>query len=263
LEENSITTINRVIATHPHQDHIAGLTALLNDSDFVVEEVIVTDISSTSIAYQNFIDALNNNGLSPITATAQHLINLDITVSTQIISPPTSQISDEPNASRASSNSLVTHLVYNDISFLFSGDATHTTENWIISNYPTLDINIMNSPHHGSKYSNTENFIDHVQPELVIFSADQNNQWGHPDPETVNRYSNNNIPTLQTGIDGDVRIHTDGTRCSLFLEGQPEQPCYAGVVAVPEFSFVWIVLLIGMISAILFSRKILFVPKVY
>ena len=59
----------------------------------------------------------------------------------------------------------------------------------------------------------------------------------------------------QTGTEGDILIKTDGTRCSLFLGNQPEQPCYPGVVIVPEFPVVFLVLGISVMGIVLISMK--------
>ena len=93
-----------------------------------------------------------------------------------------------------------------------------------------------------------------LTPKMVVFSADQNNMYGHPDPEIISKYDSKNISHYQTGIDGNIAIKTDGIRCSLFIEGMPEQPCYSGVQIVPEFPFAAVMLLIAM-SAVVLSVK--------
>jgi competence protein ComEC len=113
----------------------------------------------------------------------------------------------------------------------------------------------MNGLHHGTKYANSENFIQATTPNLVIFSANENNQYGHPHPESIQRYENTGIRTLQTGLVDDIVIQTDGTRCSLLLDGEPEQPCYSGVIVVPEFPFAVIVLVSALVPTILLSKR--------
>ena len=257
LIQEGVTEIDVMVGTHPDQDHIAGLTAVLNDPDFDVREVLVSHVTSPTLTYQNFMNAISSNGLTAQTVFDGHTINLDPSVDVTVISPPTSEVPDGTNASEANSNSLIIHMMYEGVSFLFTADATHTTESWIASNHSPLNINIMNGPHHGSRYSSTQNFISHVDPELVVFSANQNNQYGHPHQDAIDRYSNHpeNVSLLQTGLVGDVIIRTDGLRCSLFLEGQPEQPCYAGVVVVPEFGTMAILVFSGgLIGTIIFLR---------
>jgi competence protein ComEC len=144
-------------------------------------------------------------------------------------------------------------LEYGDISFLLTADATFATEEYLIQNHP-VDVDIMNSPHHGSKYSSTDEFLDTVTPKLVIFSANQNNIYNHPASEIISAYDTNNINHYQTGLHGNIVIKTDGVRCSLFIDGEAEQPCYSDVQIVPEFPFGIVVLLAAM-SGVVVSVK--------
>jgi len=234
-----------IVATHPDQDHIAGLSSVLTDSDFDVKQVITNHIPSTTQTYQNFISQISSNGLQQQIVYDGYLISLDDTVTTKIISPPQAGIPKGTNAGLENSNSLITHIEYGQVSFLLTGDATHTTENWIVQNHPSLDVDIINSPHHGSKYSSTEVFLDSITPKSIIISADQNNQYGHPHQDILDRYSARNINYYQTGIEGDIVIKTDGIGCSLYVENQPEQPCYQGIHVVPEFPFAILVMILG------------------
>lgn len=257
LDEYNVDTINLMLATHSDRDHVNGLTELLQNGEFQVDEIWVNPIEDTGSTYQEFLTSAN--GINVVVATVGKKIELDNTVDAQIVSPPDYLIeADGTTATLDNSNSLVTKIVYNGVSFLFTGDATHTTEDWLIVNqgsFDSLDIDIMNGLHHGTKYANSENFIQVTTPNLVIFSANENNQYGHPHPEAIQRYENAGVRTLQTGLVGDVVIQTDGTRCSLFLDGEPEQPCYSGITIVPEFSLAVIVLVSALVPTILLSKR--------
>jgi competence protein ComEC len=243
-----------MIGTHADQDHIAGLTKVLDDSDFTVKQVLISHVPSNTLTYQNFLAKLSDNGLQFQPGFDGYLIDLDSSVAAKIISPPIGGIQDGPNASTSNSNALVTLLEYGNVSFLLTSDATHTTESWIVQNHPNLDIDIMNGPHHGSKYSSTDEFIDHLTPQLVIFSADVDNEYGHPHQETIDKYQSRGINHYQTGLEGNIIIKTDGVRCSLILEGDPEQPCYSGVQVVPEFPFVFAILFTSVFGIVLLSK---------
>ncbi len=254
LKQHGISEIDVMIGTHADQDHIAGLTKVLDDSDFVVKQVLISYIPSSTLTYRNFLDELSDNGLQSQAVFDGHIIDVDSSVATKILSPPIGGIQDGPSASLANSNSLVTLLEYGNVSFLLTADATHTTELWIVQNHPNLDIDIMNGPHHGSKHSSTDAFIDHITPQLVIFSANLNNEYGHPHQEAVNEYLSRGINHYQTGLEGNIVIKTDGSGCSLILEGQPEQPCYSGVQVVPEFPFVLTILVGSVFGVVLLSK---------
>lgn len=254
LKQYNVTEIDVMIGTHADQDHIAGLTKVLDDSDFIVKQVLISYVTSNTLTYQNFLAEISDNGLQPQTVFDGHTIDIDGYVTVRIISPPTEGIPDGTNASTSNSNALITLLEYGNVSFLLTADATHTTESWIVQNHPNLDIDIMNGPHHGSKYSSTDEFIDHLTPQLVIFSADVDNEYGHPHQEAINEYQSRGINHYQTGLEGNIVIKTDGSRCSLILEGESEQPCYSGVQVVPEFPLVLVVLVASVFVVVLFSK---------
>jgi competence protein ComEC len=254
LKQYNVSEIDVMIGTHADQDHIAGLTKVLDDSDFTVKEVFISYVPSSTLTYQNFLGEISDNGLQSQAVFDDHVIDLDGAVTTKIISPPIGGIQDGPSASLSNSNSLVTFLEYGSVSFLLTADATHTTESWIVQNHPDLDIDIMNGPHHGSKYSSTDAFIDHLTPQLVIFSADQNNEYGHPHQEAIDEYQSRGITHYQTGLEGNIVIKTDGNGCSLILEGEPEKPCYSGIQVVPEFPFVLAILFGSVFGVILLSK---------
>ncbi|HEX9846698.1 MAG TPA: MBL fold metallo-hydrolase [Candidatus Nitrosotenuis sp.] len=254
LKQHNISEIDVMVGTHADQDHIAGLTKVLDDSDFTVKQVFISYVPSSTLTYQNFLNELSDNGLQSQAVFDGHVIDLDSAVTAKIISPPIGGIQDGPSASLSNSNSLVTLLEYGSVSFLLTADATHTTESWIVQNHPDLDIDIMNGPHHGSKYSSTDAFIDHLTPQLVIFSADQNNEYGHPHQEVIDEYQSRGINHYQTGLEGSIVIKTDGVGCSLILEGEPEQPCYSGIQVVPEFPLVLAILFASVFVVVLFSK---------
>ncbi len=249
LKQYNISDIDAMVGTHADQDHIAGLTKILQDSDFAVQQVLISHVPSNTDTYQNFLAEISDNGMQPRIVFDGYDIALDDSVTSKIISPPTNGIPEADHATLSNSNALVTLLEYGDVSFLFTSDASLTTEDYIVQNHPT-DIDIMNSPHHGSKYSSTDAFLDVTTPRLAVFSADQNNMYDHPDKQIISKYDSKNITHYQTGLDGNIVIKTDGTRCSLFIEGVPEQPCYSGIQAIPEFPFAALMLLIIMPAAV-------------
>lgn len=254
LKQNNVSEIDVMIGTHADQDHIAGLTKVLDDSDFTVKQVLISHVTSNTLTYQNFLAELSDNGLQSQPGFDGYLIDLDSSVAVKIISPPIGGIPGGTHASASNSNALVTLLEYGNVSFLLTADATHTTESWIVQNHQNLDIDIMNGPHHGSKYSSTDEFIDHLTPQLVIFSADVDNEYGHPHQEAIDKYQSRGINHYQTGLEGNIIIKTDGVRCSLMLEGEPEQPCYSGVQVVPEFPFVLAILFSSVFGIVLLSK---------
>ena len=227
ISEFDLSRIDVVVATHPDQDHISGLSELIEDQTIAVGSVFISPVSEDTEAYRSFLSLAQNEQIVYSGTT----MPLDDDVYVQVLSPPRQLIPDDTNASSANSNSIVLLLEYGDIEMLFTSDTTHTTESWLVRSQPDLiDVDIMSSPHHGSKHSNTPAFILATSPGVVIFSADEDNQYNYPHEETISRYVSAGITSMHTS-NGDIIFQTDGTNCSTFFLDfwQSESACFPGI----------------------------------
>ncbi|MCL1089505.1 DNA internalization-related competence protein ComEC/Rec2 [Shewanella profunda] len=95
-------------------------------------------------------------------------------------------------------------------SVLLTGDIEKNSEMRLLEQTKmqstTLASQVLIAPHHGSKSSSTEAFIDAVAPELVIFSAGLANRYGFPKSVVVERYQDRHIAHLTTGIEGQISV---------------------------------------------------------
>jgi hypothetical protein len=69
--------------------------------------------------------------------------------------------------------------------------------------------------HHGSKNSTTQEFLDAVAPTIAIISPGEDNPYGHPSPELLERLEPSGARVLRTDRDGAVHIVTDGERLEI------------------------------------------------
>lgn len=85
-------------------------------------------------------------------------------------------------------NSLVCKMQYKGISILFTGDIEEIAEKEILKKYgETLKSTILKVAHHGSKTSSTEKFINAVKPKIALIGVGENNNFGHPNVEVLER----------------------------------------------------------------------------
>ncbi|TGB33872.1 competence protein ComEC [Burkholderia thailandensis] len=61
-------------------------------------------------------------------------------------------------------------------------------------------------PHHGSRTSSTEPFLDSVEPRIAIFQVGYANRFHHPHPTVWARYAGRGIELPRTDRDGAVRV---------------------------------------------------------
>jgi competence protein ComEC len=128
------------------------------------------------------------------------------------------EIGPEEVASSAKNNdSLVLRLHYGGRTFLLPGDAEKQVEREILSanTAEAIHSDVLKIGHHGSKNSTTPEFLATVQPRFGIISAGEDNPYGHPSPELLERLENAGVRVLRTDRDGDVHVLTDGTRLEI------------------------------------------------
>ena len=99
-------------------------------------------------------------------------------------------------------NSNVIYTELNGYKFLFTGDASITTEKEILNKYNLPDIDVLKVGHHGSKTSSGKEFIDEINPKYSIISVGKNNRYGHPNKEVIDNLIDSKI--YRTDQDGSI-----------------------------------------------------------
>ena len=93
---------------------------------------------------------------------------------------------------------------------MFTGDAEKEVEQQLIDAGYDLSADVYKAAHHGSSTSNSADFLDCVNPELVVISYGADNSYGHPHDEVIEALSERNIPYYSTAEYGSVVIEADG-----------------------------------------------------
>lgn len=190
-----------MVATHPHADHIGGLIDVL--AQYQVNEIWHNGDTATSKTYSEFMAAVDSEGASvSIARLGNQILWADIIL--DVLNPPDKLWSDTNN------NSIVLRLSYGDIAFLFTGDAEKEAELSILESISSCQAEILKIGHHGSNTASSPVFIDAVMPEVAIYMAGANNRYGHPHIETINTLSARGIETYGTDTNGTIQITTDG-----------------------------------------------------
>ncbi|NBV43230.1 MBL fold metallo-hydrolase, partial [bacterium] len=200
--------IDLVVATHPDKDHIAGLVTVFDEFD--VASYLRSEVHSGTSFDRSLIEREQSEpNIRPILARrgqriildAHHGVFLDVLFPDQ----STESFKDTNDAS------IVLKLVYRESSFLLTGDAPMSVEDFLSSRDGAyLHSDVLKLGHHGSKTSSSEGFLKHVQPSYAVVSAGKNNNYHHPNPEVVARVSNLNIPILSTIESGTITFETNG-----------------------------------------------------
>jgi competence protein ComEC len=133
-------------------------------------------------------------------------------VTIEVLWPPPA---DGGEITSGNDDSVVLRLVYGSISILLAGDIEQSAEASLVQSGANLRADLMKVPHHGSRTSSTEAFVDAVNPRYAVISVGERSRFGHPHASVVNRYLMREVKLFQTGRDGMVTVETDGATFDL------------------------------------------------
>ena len=201
-------TIDLVVLTHAHSDHITGLLEVLRRYD--VRRILEREVTHDTPAYEAWRKAVAEEGAEVVQASASQLVALGDEVFMDVVSPGPRLLrgtdSDIDNAS------VVLRLVYGDVSFLLTGDMFHEAEGVLVRENAPIDSDVLRVGHHGSRNSSSGGFLDRVSPVAAVISAGEGNRFGHPHAETMDALRVH-VPdelVLLTGNNGTIEFVTDG-----------------------------------------------------
>jgi len=200
-------TIDLIILTHPEADHLFGLIDVLKR--YKVENILWTGIVRDIPAYQEWISLISKEGSQiKIAKLGQKIkLNPDNFIYFDILYPFNELSGQE--AKNSNDTSIVARLVFNNISFLFTGDITAVVEEKLIQNNLQFDADVLKISHHGSKYSTSDYFLENFLPEIAVIEVGENS-YGHPTKEVLDRLEKFAIKVLRTDQNGDIKIITNG-----------------------------------------------------
>ncbi|PIR47538.1 hypothetical protein COV06_02540 [Candidatus Uhrbacteria bacterium CG10_big_fil_rev_8_21_14_0_10_50_16] len=189
-------SIDYVVATHPHADHVGGLISVL-DRYQVAHVVLNKQVYDSSVA-DAFLDAVINEGADMIDPK-----NLDLQGARVLY--PTDNIpllqTDDPNET-----SIVLEIDEANQHVLLTGDIGEQVEEQLVQAGVLDDVDVLKVGHHGSKYSSSRAFLEAIQPEVALVSAGKDNAYHHPHPSALQRLINIGAETYRTDQDGTVTI---------------------------------------------------------
>jgi competence protein ComEC len=216
LEEFNIEKIDSIVATHPHSDHIGGLLGVIQN--IPIDKIYDSGQEHNTQTFENYLDLIDSKGIPFNLARENNEIDdLDPKVDIKILNPPEPLLSGTGN--EINDNSIVLKLTYGNFSILFTGDIGEIIEERLvaINNTNIKDIDILKVTHHGSKYASTVEFLQIVNPQIAVILVGENNRYGHPHMETLERLENQESieHIFRTDIDGTIILITDGSQYAM------------------------------------------------
>lgn len=211
-------TIDLMMITHPHADHLVGQISVLER--FEVKRVLTTGVLHTTDEYLMWLDKIRSKNLSM--EIVQAGMNYEVGSGRLEILWPIENFSGKRVVEKGigeggglNDTSIVARLIFGKTSFLFMGDAGAEVEKELLSSHFTvhssqLTVDVLKVGHHGSKYSSSKDFIKEVAPKYAVIQVGKKNDFGHPHFQTLWRLSKAGAKILRNDKNGDIMFESDG-----------------------------------------------------
>lgn len=205
-------TIDLMILTHPHADHINGLNEVLDRYD--VKKILYTGAVHTSPTYINWLKLVKEKNIPIVIIDKPQKIKLDEDCFIDILYPTTSFLHEE--VSNLNNTSIVFKLTYKKKKFLFTGDIEEEIESDLLDNKIDLSADILKIAHHGSDTSTILDFLKAVNPSIAVIQVGEDNKFNHPSIRVINRLERAGVDVLRNDKSGTIRMTSDGNSINIY-----------------------------------------------
>ncbi len=202
LLSKKIMSLDYVVSTHPHGDHIGGLLTVVRD--FPVRHLVVGGYFPREQQFLRLIGTAADRGIPIDQWSRGDRFGLPGGPAVEVLNPDR-----EVSYDNANDASLALRLRFGETSFLLTADIGEPVELQLLRERFEVRSQVIKVPHHGSRYSSSPPFIEAVSPILAVLSVGRGIP-GLPSPEALERYRDHPIPMLRTDRDGLVRVCTTG-----------------------------------------------------
>lgn len=210
LESLGITQIDILICTHPHYDHMGGLSTILRKFDIGTMYMTNYDYSKVhkwwAYKYQKIMYFKNIDYITPSTGEFINFANSKI----QFITPISSEYTN------LNDYSIGVRITYKETDFLCLADAQTMSEIELLNSDFEIQSEIFKVSHHGSTTSNSKYLIQEINPQYAIISVGKNNHYGHPRDFVLQTLKENGTTIYRTDLDGTVAFSTNGQAISVY-----------------------------------------------
>ena len=211
IRQRGFSSLDYVIGTHPHTDHIGGLESII--LNYNVGEIYLPKVVHTSKTYEDLLTAISERGYKVNNAKAGTLIIDEDGLLVKILSPIHEEYSELNNYS------VVIKVIFGNTSFLFMGDAEKVVENGILSE---VSADVVKVGHHGSGTSSSDEFVNSVNAEYAVIMSGVDNQYDLPDENVVNRWKSSGAVVYNTSVNGNIVMISDGNDISVEVEHESD-----------------------------------------
>ncbi len=210
LDSLGIYSLDGIVATHAHSDHVGGLSSVLASTPADVVWDSAWPYTPTP-AYTEFLQQVEQSGAAYVPVRMGDTLDWGPGLSVEALHPA------EPlDPGNLNNSSIVLRVTMGSVSFLFCGDIeTEGGEDEILAALgaglvSSVSADVMKVPHHGSSTSSCAAWLDAVDPVWAAIEVGAGNPYGHPHGEVLARLYARDIEVFRTDQLGTFFIATDG-----------------------------------------------------
>lgn len=207
LQSKSISKIDYLVATHPHEDHIGGMSGVINH--YPIGQIYMPHASTTTKTFLNLLESIKKKNMKINRARTGVTFFFGDNVKVAFLGPVKDSYDNLNNYS------AIIRVEYGEISFLLMGDAEQEAERDLLSLGIDIRSTIIKVGHHGSITSSSLDLLNAVRPVHAVISVG-NNTYGHPHSATLLNLPQEN--TYRTDVNGSVAFITDGSKLTIAVD---------------------------------------------
>ena len=205
IKQQGISCLEAVVLTHTDQDHINGVTEVLEEGKkgwLTVKNLMYPYWMEGTEQGKQLKKLAEEAGASCRKIRAGDRLTIG-KAEAVVLYPKEQEKIEEPNA-----GSLVLFWKWEGVQAMFTGDLPEEKERELLQNLPACEI--LQVGHHGSATSTCREFLEQVQPSLAVISCAMKNRYGHPSPDTVDRLKKTGCEIRYTMKSGAITIRKRG-----------------------------------------------------
>lgn len=208
--------IDLVILSHPHADHLNGLIDIFQS--YKVEQFATEALENKSEGFEVLQTIVRREGIAWQSLLDGDRVKLGDGVVLQVIGPRREYLSttaiDGKYITSSEFASLEILVSYHDFDLLLTGDSQNEQLGDAVQTHRLPQIEILQTPHHGSKTGLTPEILERIRPRVATISVGKNT-YGHPSPSTLDLLQKHHVTTYRTDKEGNLRLISDGKSYSI------------------------------------------------
>ncbi len=203
-------SIDLVVPSHNHADHITGLNNVLERYD--VKKMWISGAIHTTNEYLEMLQNIKQKNIAAEVAFKGKVFEVD-GLQLEVIHPLASAEGTQPDDQHDAT--IVIRASYGNKSFLLTGDIDESHEQIMVADNAPLRADVLKVPHHGSKSGLALNFLNLINPQYAVIQSGKDNKFGHPAPSIIDKLESKGIAIFRNDSHGTIRFFTAGTTLSV------------------------------------------------